>query len=53
MIEKKYAASWWDEARDAWIMEKDVYDVLVGDSSASTPVKASFEVEETRWWRGL
>lgn len=52
-IPKKYAASFWDEARDAWIMEKDVYEVLVGDSSASTPLKADFRVSETSWWRGL
>ncbi|KIX02398.1 uncharacterized protein Z518_08339 [Rhinocladiella mackenziei CBS 650.93] len=53
VISKKYAASFWDEARDAWVMEKDVYDVLVGDSSASTPLKAQFKVHETSWWRGL
>lgn len=53
VISKKYAASFWDEARDAWVMEKDVYDVLVGDSSASTPLKAQFKVAQTSWWRGL
>lgn len=52
-IPKKYAASFWDEARDAWVMEKDVYEVLVGDSSAATPLKAKFQVRETSWWRGL
>ncbi|KIW19815.1 hypothetical protein PV08_00390 [Exophiala spinifera] len=50
---KKYAASFWDEGRDSWTMEKDVYDVLVGDSSASTPLKGHFAVHETKWWRGL
>ena len=50
---KKYGASFWDEHRDAWIMEKDVYDVLVGDSSADTPLKGDFEVKKTDWWTGL
>ncbi|EXJ81029.1 beta-glucosidase [Capronia epimyces CBS 606.96] len=53
VISKKYAASFWDEARDAWVMEKDVYDVLVGDSSASTPLKGNFQVHETSWWNGV
>ena len=52
-ISKKYAASFWDEDRDAWIMEEDKYDVLVGDSSASTPLKGSFQVKKTSWWNGL
>lgn len=52
-ISKKYAASFWDEDRDMWIMEKDEYNVLVGDSSASTPLKARFEVKTTSWWKGL
>lgn len=52
-LPKKYAASFWDELKDAWVMEADEYDVLVGDSSASTPLKASFKVEKTAWWKGL
>lgn len=52
-ISKKYAASFWDEDRDAWIMEEDKYDVLVGDSSAHTPLKGSFQVKKTSWWNGL
>jgi hypothetical protein len=28
-----------------WILEKDTYDVLVGNSSANTPLKACFDVE--------
>lgn len=52
-ISKKYAASFWDEDRDAWIMEADKYDVLVGDSSANTPLKGSFQVKRTSWWNGL
>lgn len=52
-LSKKYAASFWDEDRDAWIMEKGTYEVLVGDSSANTPLKGIFEVESTQWWNGL
>ena len=53
VLSKKYAASFYDEARMAWIMEKDTFDVLVGGSSADTPLKGSFEVKETSWWKGL
>ncbi|KAL2429863.1 putative beta-glucosidase I [Exophiala dermatitidis] len=53
VIAKKYAASFWDESRNAWVMEKDVYDILVGASSASTPLKAKFQVHQTSWWKGL
>jgi len=52
-IERKYATSFWDEERDAWIEEKGKYDVLVGTSSVDTPLRGSFYVEETSWWRGL
>jgi beta-glucosidase len=52
-VSRKYAASFWDEERDAWVMEKGRYDVLVGDSSANTPLKGAFDVAETAWWRGL
>lgn len=52
-LQKKYAAAFWDELRDAWAVEEGVYDVLVGDSSASTPLKGEFAVEKTFWWRGL
>lgn len=53
-IEVKYAASFWDEVRNSWIVEKDSYEVIVGDSSAGKgALKGSFEVEETSWWNGL
>jgi beta-glucosidase len=52
-IELKYATSYWDEERDMWVSEKDIYDVLVGTSSAHTPLRANFELEETTWWSGL
>jgi beta-glucosidase len=52
-IEGRYATSFWDEGRDMWIAEKDTYDVLVGNSSAYTPLMASFEIDDTVWWSGL
>lgn len=53
VMSKKYAASFWDEGRDAWVMEKGAFDVLVGDSSATTPLKGQFHVLQSSWWRGL
>lgn len=53
VMSKKYATSFWDEGRDAWVMESDFFDVLVGDSSASTPLKGQFRVSQSAWWRGL
>lgn len=52
-IQQKYFTSFWDEGRDMWISERDTYDVLVGCSSADTPLKATFEITETQWWSGL
>jgi beta-glucosidase len=53
-IQVKYAASFWDEVRDAWIVEKDSYEVIVGDSSAAKgALSGGFEIEETSWWNGL
>jgi len=52
-ILSKYATSFWDEGREMWISEKDTFDVLIGSSSANTPLKASFEVRETTWWSGV
>ncbi|KAH8796458.1 glycoside hydrolase superfamily [Hyaloscypha finlandica] len=53
-IETKYATSFWDEIREAWISEKDTYEVVVGGSSEEvTAVRGSFEVEKTVWWNGL
>lgn len=49
----KYATSYWDENRDSWVSEKGKYSVLIGDSSADTPLKVDFEVRETFWWKGL
>ncbi|KAK7543885.1 beta-glucosidase [Phyllosticta citricarpa] len=52
-LDKKYATSFWDEQVEAWISEADEYEVLVGDSSVSTPLRASFGVAKTTWWNGL
>ena len=54
-IPLKYAASFWDEGRDAWIMEKGQYAVLVGTSSVMGPgsMEGQFEIGETSWWNGL
>ncbi|TVY90955.1 putative beta-glucosidase I [Lachnellula willkommii] len=56
----KYAASFWDEGRNKWIVEKDKYNLLVGSSSAlavdsedGTVLKGDFEVDKTSWWKGL
>lgn len=52
-IEVKYATSFWDEVRTAWIMEKDDYAVLVGTTSGDTPLRSQFTVEKTSWWNGI
>jgi len=54
-IEVKYAASFWDEVRNAWIVEKDVYEVIVGGSSEEGigEVRDSFEIAQTSWWNGV
>lgn len=52
-ISKKYATSFWDEHRHAWVQEKGQYTVLVGNSSAHTPLSATFHIGETSWWTGL
>jgi len=52
-VEVKYATSFWDEARKAWVSERGTYDVLVGNSSVNTPLKGSFDILKTEWWNGL
>jgi beta-glucosidase len=52
-VEKKYATSFWDEARHQWIEESGEYDVWAGNSSSGPFLKGSFAVESTRWWSGL
>lgn len=55
-IEMKYAASFWDEERRAWMIEKDTYTVLVANSSQASEESTlvdTFKVTETNWWNGL
>lgn len=52
-MDKKYAISFWDEGRDAWIVEKGDYGVLVGTSSQSSFLGERFEEDKTWWWTGL
>lgn len=52
-ISKKYATSFWDEDEDSWIMEKDEYEVLVGNSSQHVSKAGVVEVKQTSFWRGL
>jgi len=51
----KYATSFWDESRNAWVSEKGKYKVIVADSSAvgDCAVEETFEVKKTQWWNGL
>lgn len=53
VIPIKYAVSVWDETSDSWLMESGGYTVLVGNSSAYTPLQVDFDVETSYLWRGL
>ena len=50
---RKYVTSFWDEQAHSWVQEQGRYTLLVGDSSAHTPLSVGFEVKETSWWNGL
>jgi beta-glucosidase len=52
-ISKKYATSFWDEDEDSWIMEKDEFEVLVGNASDRVERAGKVEVKRTQLWRGL
>ena len=52
-MEEKYAFSFWDEEREAWIVEAGKYDVLVGNSSQGEFLRETIEVRDTMWWNGL
>lgn len=52
-ISKKYATSFYHEGKDAWLSEKGKYAVLVGNSSASTPLSGQIEVAKDLVWKGL
>lgn len=56
VMETKYAASYFDEERGKWCVEKGEYDVVVSDSSDvknGQAVTGSFKVPETYWWSGI
>ncbi|EME44708.1 glycoside hydrolase family 3 protein [Dothistroma septosporum NZE10] len=52
-LSRKYATSFYHEGRDAWVSEKGKYTVLVGNSSASTPLTGEIEVARELVWKGL
>lgn len=52
-MNKKYAMSFWDEGRDAWIVEKGEYGILVGTSSQGRFLEEKVEEGQTWWWTGL
>lgn len=41
------SVSFWNEQREMWVMEQDVYTVLVGNSSANTPLSHDFTLAKT------
>ncbi|KAH7025702.1 glycosyl hydrolase family 3 N terminal domain-containing protein [Microdochium trichocladiopsis] len=47
------ATSYWDEGRSQWCSEAGEYKVLVGTSSADTPLEAALRVGRTRHWTGI
>ena len=52
-IIRKYATSFWDEARDTWVEERGTYSIVVGESSACTPLRGELVVDETNVWTGV
>lgn len=50
----KYAASYWDEVRHAWILEAGKYEVHVVDGlGQQEPLVESVEAGRTVWWNGV
>lgn len=51
----KYAVSYWDEKYSTWNVDKGIYTVRVGGSSAeeSLVLSAQFEVPKSFTWNGL
>lgn len=54
-FELKYGASFFDEARKKWCVEKGKYHVIVGNSSATnhSTLTGNFHVDATFFWGGL
>lgn len=49
----KYAVSYWDEIRAAWVLEEGSYDVEVTDGTGTVSLMSTIEVGKTLWWNGL
>ena len=50
----KYAASYWDEVRESWILEAGKYDIEVTDGTGNQQsLLSTIEVSTTLWWNGL
>jgi beta-glucosidase len=47
------ALKYWDDSRDYWKAEAGEFEVLVGNSSANVPLKATTKLEKTLTWLGL
>ncbi|KAG7828271.1 hypothetical protein KL920_003998 [Ogataea angusta] len=50
LIDGKFATSYWNEARDKWIMEAGTYTVLVGTSSEGDFLEEEFTVARPSLW---
>lgn len=53
IIPIRYAVSIWDETNSSWLVESGGYKVLVGNSSAYTPLQLQFNMDSSYSWRGL
>lgn len=51
-IATRYATSFWNETRNMWISEKDMYEVIVSNGT-DLRLKGDFEVHKPTWWKGL
>jgi beta-glucosidase len=52
-LQVKHAVSVWDEAADAWLMEAGLYEILIGNSSASISQRIQFSIATSLHWSGL
>jgi beta-glucosidase len=53
IIPMKDSVSIWDETTDFWLVESRGYELLVGNSSACTPLRLGFNINSCYSWRGL
>ena len=49
----KYAISYWDTRRNAWVAKAGQYGVAVGKSSEDIELKGQFELQNDFEWNGL